>query len=152
MLLTQFYRFIKFYKLVQTVQRLFCFLLVPLYVIIRYNHNAFFNGFVANQPEGLLTMGAGASVGLGDGDDSGPISCGLRGLPEALETAVFVREKWPVVVDPSGQAGRYLRYQRGSFLLADSPADMEPEHLRTLLVRAFELFGARYTRRGRRAC
>jgi hypothetical protein len=28
-----------------------------------------------------------------------------------IETVVFVREKWPVIVDPTGQAGRFLRYQ-----------------------------------------
>jgi hypothetical protein len=53
--------------------------------------------------------------------DTAPIICALKGLPDAIETAIFVREKWPMVIDPTGQAGRFLRYQRGSYLIADSP-------------------------------
>ena len=88
-------------------------------------------------------MGAAASVANAD---NAPMACTLKGLPETIETAVYVREKWPIVsdresdrdvvflilaflsqiIDPSGQAGRFLRYQRGSYLLADSPADMAP--------------------------
>lgn len=63
-------------------------------------------------------MGAGASVG--GGTDEGPIACTLKALPDSIETCVFVRETWPMIVDPSGQSGRFLRYQRGSYLLAVS--------------------------------
>ncbi|KAJ1444699.1 ankyrin repeat-containing domain protein [Pelagophyceae sp. CCMP2097] len=77
-------------------------------------------------------MGAGASVPQ---PNEGPIRVGhLRGLPEAMDTALFLRERWPLVVDPREQASRFLRYQRGSFLIASSKRDMEPEHLRQLLV------------------
>jgi len=81
-------------------------------------------------------MGSGASAQRDE--EHKPIACTLKALPEALETVVFVHEKWPMVIDPSGQAGRFLRYQRGSFLLADSPADMAPDHLRALLVGALK--------------
>ena len=99
-------------------------------------------------------MGAGASVEEGGADggsapsldatssggagDATPITCNLKGLPDAMDEAVFVREKWPLIVDPTGQAGRFLRYQRGSYLLGDSPADMEPDHLRPLLLGALK--------------
>ena len=68
-------------------------------------------------------MGAGASAAPSVSEDSTqatePIKCALKGLPDAMDEAVFVREKWPLVVDPTGQAGRFLRYQRGSYLLGD---------------------------------
>lgn len=87
-------------------------------------------------------MGAGASAAASVSEDSTqatePIKCSLKGLPDAMDEAVFVREKWPLVVDPTGQAGRFLRYQRGSYLLGDSPADMEPDHLRPLLLGALK--------------
>ena len=62
------------------------------------------------------------------------ISTTLRTLPDALDTAVYVHEKWPLVVDPTGQAIRFLRYQNGSFLFLHNPADMEPESLRKALI------------------
>ena len=91
-------------------------------------------------------MGAGASVG-GEGgaaaaaveeDEAGPVSCTLQEMPEKIDEVVYVSEKWPCVIDTTEQAGRYLRYQRGSFLIAESPSDMEPEHMRKLLVGALK--------------
>ncbi|KAH8056664.1 hypothetical protein JL721_9946 [Aureococcus anophagefferens] len=80
-------------------------------------------------------MGAGASAQAAAQDDEGPLApVVLKGLPGAMETALFVREKWPLVVDPTEQAGRFLRYQRGSFLIGESMRDMDHEHLRQLLV------------------
>lgn len=88
-------------------------------------------------------MGAGASVEGGGGGEEAIISeevvetaCSLKDMPEAIEQALFVHEKWPLIIDSTGQAGRFLRYQRGSFLMADSPADMDPSKLRQLLVGA----------------
>lgn len=60
--------------------------------------------------------------------------CTLKGLPGAIEEAIYVREKWPIVVDPEGHATRYLRYQRGAFLLGDNRADVDKENLRSRLV------------------
>lgn len=45
-----------------------------------------------------------------------------------------MREKWPLIADPEGQATRYLRYQRGAFLLGDNRADNDQENLRSRLV------------------
>lgn len=47
---------------------------------------------------------------------------------------MYVREKWPFIIDPEGQATRYLRYQRGGFLLGDNRADIDKENLRARLV------------------
>ena len=48
----------------------------------------------------------------------------VRGLVEALDTAVYVHERWPYVIDGSGLATQFLKYQRGSFLMARAPTDM----------------------------
>ncbi|CAM9382190.1 unnamed protein product, partial [Discosporangium mesarthrocarpum] len=60
--------------------------------------------------------------------------CHLKELPGAIEDAIYVKEKWPVIIDTTGQAGRFLKYQRGSYLLAQNPADMSKENLRARLV------------------
>lgn len=57
--------------------------------------------------------------------------CTLKGLPEAIERAIYVRDKWPLIIDPEGQATRFLRYQQGSLLLGDQREDMNKENLRT---------------------
>ena len=59
-------------------------------------------------------MGAGASASAAHEDM--PVACTLKALPEAIETAVFVREKWPMIIDPTGQSGRFLRYQVTLFI------------------------------------
>ena len=53
-----------------------------------------------------------------------------------MDEVVYSMEKWPLLLDPTGDAARFLKYQRGSFLLGYSPADMEQEKLRRLLVGA----------------
>lgn len=73
-------------------------------------------------------MGAAASV------DAPPKPIVLKALPEALEHCLYVDERWPLVLDPTEQASRFLRYQRGCFLLGESQSDMERDHLRKLLV------------------
>ena len=74
-------------------------------------------------------MGAAASV---EETPSKPIV--LKALPDALEHCLYVDERWPLVLDPTEQASRFLRYQRGCFLLGESQQDMERDHLRRLLV------------------
>ena len=58
----------------------------------------------------------------------------LRALPDAIDSAVFVDGKWPLIVDPSGQAARFLQYQNGAFIVASIPAAVEAEVLRARLV------------------
>ncbi|KAF4323358.1 hypothetical protein BBO99_00003296 [Phytophthora kernoviae] len=62
----------------------------------------------------------------------------LKELTDAMDTAVYVEEKFPLVVDPTGQATRFLKYQRGSMLMAANPAEMAPESLRRHLVGALK--------------
>jgi ankyrin repeat protein len=63
----------------------------------------------------------------------------LKGLPDAIDEAVYSAEKWPLILDPTGDASRFLKYQRGSFLLGFNPHDMEADKLRQLLVGALNV-------------
>ncbi len=87
-------------------------------------------------------MGAAASVPVqkaaGYEEESGPVTAPLKGVPQAIENAIYIQERWPLIVDPTEQAGRFLRYQRGSFLMAESERDMDKEHLRRLLLGALQ--------------
>ncbi|KAG1695240.1 hypothetical protein DVH05_020620 [Phytophthora capsici] len=62
----------------------------------------------------------------------------LKEFTDAMDTAVYVAEKFPLVVDPSGQATRFLKYQRGTMLMVANPADMAPDSLRRHLVGALK--------------
>ncbi|KAH8061799.1 hypothetical protein JL722_3753 [Aureococcus anophagefferens] len=78
-------------------------------------------------------MGAGASAQAAAQDDE------ARWRPSCSRAARrhgdgAVRARVALVVDPTEQAGRFLRYQRGSFLIGESMRDMDHEHLRQLLV------------------
>jgi hypothetical protein len=42
--------------------------------------------------------------------------CHLKQLPDVLDNSVYVHEKWPLVIDPNGDAQRFLTYQRGAVL------------------------------------
>jgi hypothetical protein len=64
------------------------------------------------------------------------ITCPLKGLPDALDAAVYLHERWPLVLDADGQATRYLQYQNGQVLHASSREDMAPERIRKVLVNA----------------
>ncbi|ETV98239.1 hypothetical protein, variant [Aphanomyces invadans] len=63
----------------------------------------------------------------------------LQGLPAALEKAVYVYEKYPLIIDETGQAAQFFKYQRGCFLLAGNPADVTAAILRRSLVAALRL-------------
>ncbi|KAG9406622.1 hypothetical protein AC1031_002945 [Aphanomyces cochlioides] len=70
-------------------------------------------------------------------NDKGPeITTSLKDLPAALEKAVYVYEKYPLIVDETGQAAQFFKYQRGCFLMAGSPNDMAAATLRRSLVAA----------------
>ena len=66
-----------------------------------------------------LSMGAGASTTGGRGEV--PPSIPLRRLPEAIEEAIYVHEKFPLVVDTTEQAARYwklIQYELNSLIFA----------------------------------
>jgi len=97
-------------------------------------------------------MGAGASVDTpntnvdDDGEDANKIVKinNIKQLPDAIDEAIYAKEKWPLILDLDGNASRFLKYQRGSYLLGFNPGDMEKSHLRKLLVGAIE-HGSNFT-------
>ena len=40
----------------------------------------------------------------------------IKKLPEAIEESVYVHEKFPLIIDPTGKAKMFLKYQTGSFI------------------------------------
>ncbi|KAF0692453.1 Aste57867_16482 [Aphanomyces stellatus] len=62
----------------------------------------------------------------------------LKDLPAALEKAVYVYERYPVIVDETGQAAQFFKYQRGCFLMAMNPTDVAEAMLRRSLVAALK--------------
>ena len=66
-------------------------------------------------------------------------TCVLKKLPEAIEEALFVHEKFPYIIDPTEQAARFLKYQMGSFVTSDDIGGrMNPESLNRNLVGALQ--------------
>ena len=57
----------------------------------------------------------------------------LFGLPSELNDCVYVSEKYPILVDPTGQAAQFLKY-RSRFLSIMRKGDFEQESLRKGLV------------------
>ncbi|KAE9356959.1 hypothetical protein PF008_g3377 [Phytophthora fragariae] len=79
-----------------------------------------------------------ATVQEGDGETLSSMRVSLKELTDAMDTAVYVTEKFPLVVDPTGQATRFLKYQRGTTLMAANPSDMTSDSLRRHLVGALK--------------
>lgn len=69
-------------------------------------------------------MGAGASVPPVDNVDTSVKEITLKKLPEAIEECLYVHEKFPVILDPTEQAGRFLKYQSGAFTNFNDPSFM----------------------------
>lgn len=63
-------------------------------------------------------MGRGASTGLEQQRD-------LAAAP-----------RWPLIIDPSGQAATFLRYQDTNYLDTVNPDHMRPERIRLALLGA----------------
>lgn len=57
-------------------------------------------------------MGASASVAI----EIQIHEVGIKDLPEAIEQAVFVHEQFPLIIDPTGKARLFLKYQLGSYI------------------------------------
>jgi ankyrin repeat protein len=82
-------------------------------------------------------MGAGASVVDPNDPETIMPTVHLKKLPDAIEESIFTYEKFPLLIDPSEQAARFLKYQLGSFIRYDDPAQCTPEYLNRCLVGAF---------------
>ena len=78
-------------------------------------------------------MGAGASA-----VQTGAVtkSCILKRLPDAIEDSLYQEEKFPLLIDPTEQASRFLKYQLGSFIRLDDPVQCSPGFMNRALVGA----------------
>ncbi|KAM6956268.1 LOW QUALITY PROTEIN: IQ motif and ankyrin repeat domain-containing protein 1-like [Aplochiton taeniatus] len=72
--------------------------------------------------------------------ESGGVRCPVRDLDEVLIKDVGGKIKqdgrWPLLVDPSGQAATFLRYRDTNYLDAMNPENMQPDKLRLSLLGA----------------
>jgi hypothetical protein len=81
-------------------------------------------------------MGGAVGVASSQASESSPLIAPLKNLPNAIEDCLYVQEKFPLVVDPSDQAARFLKYQLGTFIRADDPVNFTPQHLNRALAGA----------------
>jgi hypothetical protein len=81
-------------------------------------------------------MGSGASLAKPAAECT-TLQVILKQLPDAVEEAVFVNEKFPLVIDPTGQAGRFFKYQTGAFVDFADPTQCNKSALNRALVASF---------------
>lgn len=79
------------------------------------------------------------SLSLIGGDDMLPgVKCNIRELDEVLMRDVGNKisesGKWPMLIDPTGQATTFLRYRDTNYLCALNPQQMQPEVIRLALL------------------
>ena len=73
------------------------------------------------------------------GDDALPgVKCNIRELDEVLMRDVGNKitesGKWPMLIDPTGQATTFLRYRDTNYLCALNPQQMKPDVIRMALL------------------
>ena len=77
-----------------------------------------------------------------DEEPGAPIRVHISDLPDAIDVATYERNKHILIVDNAeGMASRFLRYQRGCYLLFHKQEDVAPESLRKNLIGALK-FGS----------
>lgn len=91
-------------------------------------------------------MGAGASIASKDKAEYSYSEIGLKQLPDSVEEAVYVHEKFPVIIDPSEQAARFFKYQTGAYINNEDPLQFTKNALNRALV-ASMLHGRTFTLR-----
>eukprot|EP01038_Epipyxis_sp_PR26KG_P014696 gene14696-19745_t len=62
----------------------------------------------------------------------------LKKLPEAIEESIYVHERFPLIVDTTEQAGRFLKYQNGSYINFDDPVQCTASTLNRAVVHAIQ--------------
>lgn len=68
-----------------------------------------------------------------------PVEIPLLKLPDALDEAIYVHEKFALVIDPSEQAHRYLKYQPGAYFNANDPIYTNTTALHKSLISSIQL-------------
>ena len=82
-------------------------------------------------------MGSASSVATDDVLQT-PMTVSLKQLPSAIEEALYIHEKFPLIIDNTEQAGRFLKYQLGPFLDFEDPTVMNARNLNRNLVGEFQ--------------
>jgi len=83
-------------------------------------------------------MGATVSVVGSDDDGVRPTEVVLKRLPDAIEESLYVHERFPLIIDTSEQAARFLKYQTGSFINQNDPIQFTKKNLNRALVGAMQ--------------
>lgn len=73
-----------------------------------------------------LMAGSGQWSGLGEGQ--------AEGLDNSSD--LVAASRWPLVIDPSGQAATFLRYQDTNYVDTVNPDHLRPESIRLALLGA----------------
>ena len=80
-------------------------------------------------------MGSASSV-VAEGNIQTHTKISLKQLPNSIEESLYIHEKFPFIIDKTEQAGRFLKYQLGSFVNFDDPSVMNARNLNRNLVGA----------------
>lgn len=84
-------------------------------------------------------MGASASVVDGQDTSSSSREVSFLELPQAMDEAINVLEKFALIIDSSEQAHRYLKYQPGAYFNYDDPVHTTISSLHTSLISCMQL-------------
>lgn len=76
----------------------------------------------------------GSAVGIPSSCEEIIKQVSLKGLPDAIEEAIYMDEKFPLVLDPTQQASRFLKYQTGAFIDFNDPTVTNIGNLNRALV------------------
>lgn len=88
-------------------------------------------------------MGAGASAGI-SAEPVTPKCVVLKKFPDAIEEELFVNEKFSLVLDPTEQGSRFLKYQVGSFILMEDPTMFTIDNIKKSFISALK-YGRTFT-------
>lgn len=83
-------------------------------------------------------MGAGGSISTDNSIQRKSNEVVFKKLPDAIEEAIYVHEKFPLVIDITEQASRFFKYQTGSFIRLDEPVQSTKLSMNRSLVSALQ--------------
>jgi len=66
--------------------------------------------------------------------DNKPKEIDLKKLPDAIDEAVYVHEKFAIVIDPTEQASRFLKYQTGTYINFENPIDSTTTNINRAII------------------
>jgi hypothetical protein len=73
-----------------------------------------------------------------------PVTFALALIKNEIQDSLYVQERFPLIIDPSGQAARFLKYQLGAYVKSDDIENFTSSKLNRALVGALQ-FGRTLT-------